>query len=77
MQDQQKVQNGLVVKLTLLLAVAVTGLGLISLIGWISSMPLLSTFRSGFIPMAPSTALLFGLFGIALLLKVLSGDTSR
>jgi PAS domain S-box-containing protein len=40
--------------------------GLLALLGWFSGFPLLTSFGANFIPMAPSTALLFMLFGIAL-----------
>ncbi|MFH1029193.1 MAG: PAS domain S-box protein, partial [Pseudomonadota bacterium] len=41
------------------------GFGFVALLGWILAIPLLSSFGSRLIPMAPSTALLFGLFGCA------------
>jgi diguanylate cyclase (GGDEF)-like protein len=41
------------------------GVGLVALLGWIAGLPLLSTFATGRVPMAPSTALLFVLFGTA------------
>ncbi len=37
--------------------------GIIALLGWILTFPPLTTFGSGFIPMAPSTAVLFLLLG--------------
>ena len=43
-------------------------LGLLSLVGWIVGAPLLASFSSDFIPMAPSTALLFGLLGGSMVL---------
>jgi PAS domain S-box-containing protein len=46
------------------------GLGLISLLGWIIGFLTLASFGSEFIPMAPSTALLFVLFGTSILLRV-------
>lgn len=45
-----------------LLAAAI---GLTALLGWFADFPLLATFGSGKIPMAPSTALFFLLFGLA------------
>ncbi len=41
------------------------GFGFVALLGWILAIPLLSSFGSRLIPMAPSTALLFGLLGCA------------
>jgi len=42
------------------------GFGLIALLGWILKLPLFASFGLGLIPMAPSTALLFILMGIAI-----------
>ncbi|MBI4730649.1 MAG: PAS domain S-box protein [Chloroflexi bacterium] len=39
------------------------GFGFVALLGWILNLPLLSSFGTLLIPMAPSTALLFGLLG--------------
>ena len=44
---------------------ASTGLGLIALLGWLSSHTLLASFRANLLPMAPSTALFFVLLGIS------------
>jgi len=44
------------------------GFGFIALLGWILGFPLLTSLGPGWIPMAPSTALLFLLFGTALIL---------
>jgi signal transduction histidine kinase/CheY-like chemotaxis protein len=41
-------------------------LGLLALVGWALDLPVLSTFGYAFIPMAPSTAILFLIFGSAL-----------
>ena len=46
------------------------GFGLIALLGWALGLPFLASLGSGNIPMAPSTALLFVLYGIAALLRV-------
>jgi PAS domain S-box-containing protein len=43
-----------------------TGFGLIALLGWVLKLPLLSSFGSRLIPMAPSTALLFIIMGTAI-----------
>ncbi len=50
------------------------GFGLAALLGWIGGYPLLTSFGPDKIPMAPSTALLFLLFGTALLL---AGGTAQ
>ncbi|MGZ8463724.1 MAG: ATP-binding protein, partial [Candidatus Deferrimicrobiaceae bacterium] len=42
-----------------------TGTGFVALLGWVLPLPFLTSFGSGQIPMAPSTALLFVLYGIA------------
>ena len=49
----------------LLCSLPVTGMGVIVLLGWAVDMPILTTFGSGKIPMAPSTALFFFLSGLA------------
>jgi PAS domain S-box-containing protein len=53
-----------------LLTVRVAGLaaaclGALALLGWLLGLPLLATFGEGLIPMAPSSALLIILFGVA------------
>lgn len=47
----------------------VTGAGFITLLGWILQLPFLTGLGSGRIPMAPNTALLFVLYGIAAFLR--------
>jgi signal transduction histidine kinase len=44
--------------------------GLLALFGWIAGIPLLHSFGADKIPMAPSTALLFALYGTLIFLKV-------
>ncbi|MEW6094110.1 MAG: PAS domain S-box protein, partial [Chloroflexota bacterium] len=44
------------------------GLGIIALLGWIFGLPLLSSFGTNLIPMAPSTASLFALLGVTVFL---------
>ncbi|MHB1457628.1 MAG: PAS domain S-box protein [Armatimonadota bacterium] len=44
------------------------GFGLLALFGWITGITFLTTFSAGKVPMAPSTALLFLLFGITIFL---------
>ena len=46
-------------------------LGLLTLIGWVSGLPLLASVRAKYIPMAPSTALCFFLIGIGLIAHIL------
>lgn len=46
----------------------VTGIGFVALLGWLTGLPVLSGFGSGRIPMAPSTALLFLLYGLGVIL---------
>src|SRR3989339_2147579 len=42
--------------------------GIVALFGWLAGLPLLATLGSGKIPMAPSTALLFMVFGATIFL---------
>ena len=46
-------------------------LGLLTLIGWISGVPLLASVRAKYIPMAPSTAFCFTLIGAGLIAHLL------
>jgi len=46
-------------------ATIAAGFGFIALLGWILELPILTSLGSGWIPMAPSTALLFLLYGTA------------
>ena len=46
-------------------------LGLLTLIGWISGVPLLASVRAKYIPMAPSTAFCFTLIGVGLIAHLL------
>jgi PAS domain S-box-containing protein len=63
-------------------AIAVTSglsafLGVLALTGWAVGAPHLATFGSGLIPMAPSTALLFVLYGSALSLRPWASGNRR
>lgn len=53
----------------LLLGMAVSGLGVAALIGWLVDLPFLAAFDPNTVPMAPSTALLFIAHGVALGLR--------
>jgi PAS domain S-box-containing protein len=57
-------------KVCMILSAAAAGLGLIAMIGWFSGIEWLTSFWPGGIPMAPSTALLFFLYGSALPLRL-------
>ncbi len=50
-------------------AAAACCIGIAALTGWILEIPTLTTFGTGLIPMAPSTALLFVLLGISVVLR--------
>jgi serine phosphatase RsbU (regulator of sigma subunit) len=50
----------------LICALLAIALGLLTLIGWISGVPLLASVRANYIPMAPSTAFCFTLIGVGL-----------
>ncbi len=54
---------------TILLGAVVVGLGLLALLGWALQVPFLAGLGSDRIPMAPSTALLFVLYGTATVLR--------
>jgi PAS domain S-box-containing protein len=45
------------------------GIGLVALLGWILGIPFFASFGADLIPMAPSTALLFVLFGVVLFFR--------
>ncbi|MFZ2491879.1 MAG: PAS domain S-box protein [Thermoanaerobaculia bacterium] len=53
------------------------GFGLLTLIGWVFGWPLLASFGAGRIPMAPSTAVLFLLFGAAIAWLASSPESPR
>lgn len=50
-------------------AVLVAGIGLIALLGWVLGLPFLASLGSDKIPVAPSTAVLFVLYAVAVLLR--------
>jgi PAS domain S-box-containing protein len=46
-----------------------SAIGLLALLGWVLNLPLLASFGAGLNPMAPSTAVLFLLYGAAICLR--------
>ncbi|MCX6220793.1 MAG: PAS domain S-box protein [Bacteroidia bacterium] len=54
--------------MTQLFALLTSGVGIVAILGWILGAPILASFSNSLIPMAPSTAILFVSFGIAVLL---------
>jgi PAS domain S-box-containing protein len=52
-----------------ILAVIAAGIGSVALLGWFIQIPKLSSFGADLIPMAPSTAVLFVIFGFAILVR--------
>lgn len=62
--------------LSSIFSVAAAGLGLAALAGWITATPWLTTFWPGGIPMAPSTALLFLLYGTTFPLRLVFPESS-
>lgn len=52
-----------------LLALSAAGLGILAFLGWILGLNILASFGADLIPMAPSTALFFVLFGLALFFR--------
>ena len=54
----------------LVAGIVAAAIGLLALLGWICNYPLLASFGTDLIPMAPSTAALFVLYGAAVCLRV-------
>ncbi len=52
-----------------LFGISATSIGFVALLGWILDFPLLASFGAHLIPMAPSTAILFIVFGLVLLFR--------
>ena len=59
----------LLVFLLLALGIVAAAIGLLALLGWFLHLPLLASFKADYIPMAPSTAALFLLYGTAVCLR--------
>ena len=57
------------VNISLVAGVVVAAIGLLTLMGWVLQRPLLTSFGANLIPMAPSTAALFLLYGAAVCLR--------
>jgi len=55
--------------LPLAAGIITAALGFVALLGWVCGWPLLASFGAGLMPMAPSTAVLFLLFGAAIGLR--------
>ena len=67
---EHRVGEGFVRVFVLLAAgVVAAAIGLLALLGWFLKWPLLASFEAGLIPMAPSTAVLFVLYGAAVCLR--------
>ena len=72
LSDKKKNRDSPPLKTPILLCAGfVAGAGAITLLGWLIGSPFLSSLGSGTIPMAPSTALLFVLYAVALCLRSL------
>jgi len=50
-------------------AVFVAGVGIVALLGWSLDLPVLASLGSGMIPVAPSTAMLFVLYAVAIFIR--------
>ena len=59
----------LLVILLLASGIVAAAIGLLALLGWFLGLPLLASFKTDYIPMAPSTAALFLLYGAAVCLR--------
>ena len=68
MINYERKETSRIVLFTLLFDLLASGVGIIAILGWILGVPVLTSFNSSLIPMAPSTAILFISFGIAILL---------
>ncbi len=69
-REERRVAYPLILVFALLLAGIITvGMGFLALLGWVLKLPLLASFGEGLIPMAPSTAVLFLLYGAAIRLR--------
>ena len=69
-KEERRVAYPLVLIFLLLAAgIATAAIGLLTLLGWVLELPLLTSFGADLIPMAPSTALLFLLYGAAVCLR--------
>ena len=66
-------RSGFTALLMLLLraaSITTAGLGFVALLGWVLGWPRLASFGAGLMPMAPSTAVLFLLYGLAIGVRV-------
>ena len=77
MRKNDKEETGKSALFTLLFGLLTSGVGVIALLGWIFGIPVLASFNSDLIPMAPSTAILFISFGVAVFLSTRFHRTSR
>ena len=69
-KEERRVAYPLVlIFLLLTVGIATAATGLLALLGWILDLPRLACFGADLIPMAPSTALLFLLYGVAVCLR--------
>ncbi|MFA5804736.1 MAG: PAS domain S-box protein [Melioribacteraceae bacterium] len=69
MKTNEQKEKRLPILFTLLFGLLAATIGTLALLGWILGVPVLASFSSGLIPMAPSTAILFISFGAAILLR--------
>lgn len=76
MKYHSPVSSRLPVRITLICSLVAMGFGLFAFLGWITAIPWLTALWPGGIPMAPSTALLFLLFGVVLLPAIYLPKTS-
>ncbi len=67
MKYHSPASSRLPVRIALICSLSAMGFGLFALLGWITAIPWLTALWPGGIPMAPSTALLFLLFGAVFL----------
>ncbi|MCL4549008.1 MAG: PAS domain S-box protein [Bacteroidetes bacterium] len=70
MIELDKKEKGISKQLIIASGLFSASIGFLSFIGWIFGMPLLATYSSNFIPMAPNTALSFMALGVSLYMQV-------
>ena len=64
--DQEPIHYTLLIRICAVIAGGIGGAGLL---GWLIGLPFLTSLGSGKIPMAPSTAVLFVLYGVTIFFR--------
>ncbi|MEW6666530.1 MAG: PAS domain S-box protein [Thermodesulfobacteriota bacterium] len=69
METARESSNPLLIRIAPVCGFLAAGIGFVALFGWVAGLPLLHSYGADRIPMAPSTALLFVLYGVAAVLR--------